>query len=81
MTSLYNINAPKKPTNLTINSELLNLAKNMKINISATLEIALAEALKQKKRDQWITENSEAIDSYNEKISDHGLFSEEMRTF
>jgi len=81
MSSLYNINAPKKPTNLTINSDLLNLAKSMKINISATLEIALAETLKQKKREEWIKDNSEAIDSYNGKISEFGLFSDEMRTF
>jgi len=81
MSSLYNINAPKKPTNLTINSDLLSLAKSMKINISATLELALSETLKQKKREEWIKDNSEAIELYNGKISEYGLFSDEMRTF
>ena len=31
MSNLYNTNAPKKPTNLTVNSDLLNQAKHMKI--------------------------------------------------
>ena len=43
MSNLYNTNAPKKPTNLTVNSDLLNQAKHMKINISLTLENALVE--------------------------------------
>lgn len=81
MSYLYNTEAPKKPTNLTINSDLLAQAKNMKINISSTLEVALAEAVKQKKREDWILENSEAIANYNEKLSEYGLFSDEMRAF
>ena len=81
MSNLYNTNAPKKPTNLTVNSDLLNQAKHMKINISLTLENALVETLKNKKKDEWITENKEAIDVYNEKVSSYGLFSDEMRSF
>lgn len=81
MPKLYNIDAPKKPTNLTINSDLLAQARNMKINVSSTLENALAEVLKQKKQETWLSENSQAISSYNEKISEYGLFSDEMRTF
>ena len=81
MSNLYNTNAPKKPTNLTVNSDLLNQAKHMKINISLTLENALVETLKNKKKDEWISENKEAIELYNEKVSTYGLFSDEMRTF
>ena len=55
MSSLYNTNAPKKPTNLTVNSDLLKQAKDYKINISATLKTALADALKAKKVDFLIT--------------------------
>jgi antitoxin CcdA len=51
MSTLYNVNAPKKPTNLTVNRDLLTQAKEYKINLSATLETALSEALKSKK---WI---------------------------
>lgn len=81
MSRLYNYDAPKKPTNLTINSDLLAQAKTLKINVSATLENALSEALKEKKREEWISETNEAIQAYNAKISEMGLFSDEMRTF
>jgi antitoxin CcdA len=81
MSQLYNVDAPKKPTNLTVNSDLLAQAKSLKINLSATLESALSEELKQKKREKWISENKESIKTYNKKISEIGLFSDEMRTF
>jgi Post-segregation antitoxin (ccd killing mechanism protein) encoded by the F plasmid len=81
MSLLYNANAPKKPTNLTINSDLLTQAKEMKINLSATLENALADALKAKKREIWIEENKEAINAYNENVSEYGLFSDGIRMF
>ena len=81
MSTLYNINAPKRPTNLTVNSDLLNQAKEQKINISSILETALVEMLKQRKRESWIEENKEAMETYNKKISEYGLFSDELRTF
>ena len=81
MSTLYNVNAPKKPTNLTVNSDLLTQAKEHKINLSATLEIALADALKTRKVDLWKEENREAIVAYNKIIEDFGLFSDEIRMF
>lgn len=38
MSQLYNINAPKKPTNLSVNSDLLKRARALNVNLSATLE-------------------------------------------
>jgi len=81
MVLTYNRNAPKKPTNLTINSDLLNKAKELKINISSVLEHALAEKVKQSKQDQWLLENTESIASYNKNIESFGLFSDAIRTF
>jgi antitoxin CcdA len=81
MSTLYNINAPKKPTNLTVNSDLLTQAKDYKINLSATLESALADALKAKKADLWKEDNKEAIKNYNNTIEELGLFSDEIRMF
>ncbi len=78
---LYNIHAPKKPTNLTINSDLLLKAKDLNINLSSIFEAALSDAVKQRKRDEWKQDNSESIDSYNQFVSENGLFSDGMRTF
>ena len=81
MLALYNLNAPKKPTNLTINSDLLDKAKELKINISSVLEHALVERVKQTKRDEWLKENAESIANYNTQIESFGLFSDNVRTF
>jgi antitoxin CcdA len=81
MVLTYNRNAPKKPTNLTINSDLLSKAKELKINISSVLEHALAEKVKQTKQNEWLLENSESIASYNQNIEAFGLFSDNARTF
>lgn len=81
MSSIYNANAPKKPANLTINSDLLAKAKSLDINISQVLEAALTEAVKREKREKWLDENADAIEAYNEQVSRFGLFSDGMRTF
>lgn len=81
MLVLYNPNAPKKPTNLTINSDLLNKAKELKINISSVLERALAEKVRQAKKNDWLLENSESITMYNNHIEQFGVFSDDARTF
>ena len=81
MAPLYNTKALKKPTNVTVNKDLLEQAKEYKINISAILESALANALRAKKIDAWKEENKEAIKSYNATVEEYGLFSDEMRMF
>ncbi len=81
MLPAYNPQAPKRPANLSINSDLLSKAKELNINLSATLELALSEALKGKQREQWLAENKAAIDAYNEHVETHGVFSDGLRSF
>jgi antitoxin CcdA len=42
MKLVFNPKAPKRATNVSINSDLLTKARGLKINLSATLERALA---------------------------------------
>ena len=81
MRKIYDTNAPKKPANLSINSDLLNEAKSLKINLSATLEAALINELKAARRDLWLAENKEAIEACNELAESHGLFADKHRIF
>jgi len=78
---LYNEKAPKKPTNLSINSDLLDKTKSLKINLSATLEQALKEKLAEEKVHQWRNENKNAIKAYNDFVEDNDCFSDEFRSF
>ena len=81
MEPLFDLEAPKKPTNLSLNSDLLKKCKAMNINLSATLEQALIEKLAKTKSDQWAEENKNAIKAYNEFVDEHGCFGDEYREF
>jgi antitoxin CcdA len=81
MPSTYSSQAPKKATNLTINADLLRKAREMDINLSATLEQALAAAVKLRQREQWLAKNKDAIAAYNEHVEKHGIFSDGLRNF
>ena len=81
MSILYNENAPKKATNLTVNTDLLSQAKALNINISSILEAALIETLKRNKRNEWLQNNEDAIQAYNSIVDQNGIFSDGNRTF
>lgn len=81
MTTSYDLQAPKRPANLSINADLLAKARDHNINLSATLEQALAVALRARQREQWLAENRAAIDAYNHQVEAHGTFSDGLRSF
>lgn len=81
MHGAYDYNAPKKPANLSLNSDLLRKAKDYGLNLSAVMEAALAEEVKKRQREQWREENAAAIATYNEHVEENGVFSDELRSF
>jgi antitoxin CcdA len=81
MLPLYDSQAPKKATNLSINSDLLGKAKDLNINLSAALEQALAQLLKQRQQEKWLQENRDAIAAYNHDVAKHGSFGDALRGF
>jgi antitoxin CcdA len=81
MQTSYNKDAPKKPVNLTMNSDLLKLSKDMGLNLSGLAEEAIAQAVKTRLAEAWLQENAEAIQAYNGRIEAHGVFSDGLRSF
>lgn len=77
----YNRDAPKKPANLSVNSDLLRKAKDYGLNLSAIMEVALAEEVKKRQREQWREENAGAVAAYNEHVAENGVFSDKLRSF
>jgi len=77
----FDASAPKKSTNLSINSDLLQQAKELRINLSQTLELRLAEILRDEKRRNWQEENREAIEEYNRRVEACGVFNDGQRQF
>lgn len=72
---------PKKAANLTVRADLLEEARARKINLSQTLEVALAAELKRQREAEWLEQNKAAIEAYNRHVEKHGLFSDRYRTF
>lgn len=81
MLALYDQNAPKKPTNLSINSDLLKKARELEINLSAALEQALTNQLKANQAQQWLEQNRNSITAYNKSVDENGAFSDGLRGF
>jgi antitoxin CcdA len=78
---VFNPDAPKKSTNLSINSDLLRQARENRINLSKALEQRLFEILLELKRWKWQEENRDAIEAYNRRIEAGGVFSDGLRGF
>ena len=72
---------PKRATNVSVRADLLAAAREVGVNLSATLEAALAQELAAIKRRQWREDNREAIDAYNDQVDKHGTFSDDIRGF
>ncbi len=71
----------KRATNVSINSELLQKAKALNINLSATLESALGDLVKASERELWKQNNKAAIEAYNRLVEKNGAFSDGVRPF
>lgn len=71
----------KKAVNVSIPSELLDAARAEEINLSATLEAALVDQLRIRKRDRWQADNAQAIEAYNSDVDKNGAFGDHARSF
>lgn len=81
MLIFYDKEAPKKSANLSVNSDLLKQARNLKINLSATLEHALAQQVKKAAKENWLKDNKQALQTLNELAEENGLFSDPYKKF
>jgi antitoxin CcdA len=71
--------AKKRAVNLFVDSELLDAAKRLRINISETLERRLRTLVKAEEAKRWLNENREAIASINAFIDRRGLLASRLR--
>ena len=71
----------KRATNVSINEGLLEAARALDINLSATLEKALDAEVRARRREKWLEDNREAIAAYNERIERDGMLSDHVRAF
>ena len=74
-------NSQKKATNLSLNSKVLEAAREMGMNLSQTVDTLLADEVKRRYWTKWNDDNKEAIDHYNARIESEGLPLAKYRTF
>jgi post-segregation antitoxin (ccd killing protein) len=74
----YNTNAPRRHVNLTANSDLVNMVRNEKGNLSALLEQSMKTFLAERELVRWQEANMASFDSYNCMIAERGPLSEDI---
>jgi antitoxin CcdA len=72
-------NAPKRAINLSLNSKVLDMAREMGMNISQTVDALLTEEVLRQFRQRWSEDNREAIEAYNARIEREGSFVQRIR--
>lgn len=73
--------AAKKPTNLSLDQDLLREAKALGINLSQAAETGLRRAVAEARAAEWKRENAAALQSSNEWVERHGLPFDSHRQF
>ena len=73
--------APKKPTNLTLNTRVLEVARDMGMNISQTVDELLAAEVQRRYWERWNEDNKQSIAEYNARIASEDLPLAKYRTF
>jgi antitoxin CcdA len=75
------LSGTRKAVNLSLDAELLKLARELDINLSRAAASGIAKAVKAERERRWLEGNAEAIEAYNHYIAKNGLPLEEYRTF
>ncbi len=71
----------KRPVNLLINARTLEMARELGMNLSQTVESYLSAEVQRRYWGRWNDDNKEAIDAYNARIEAEGLPLARYRTF
>ena len=73
--------SPKRPTNLSLSGNVLDMARELGMNISQTVDTLLAEEVQRRYWARWNEDNKQAIADYNARIEREGLPLSKYRTF
>ncbi len=73
--------AGKRAVNVSVNADLLDQSKALKINLSKALEARLEEEVAAARRRAWLVENQEAMEDYNRVVAERGVFGDDERSF
>ncbi len=73
--------APRRPTNISLPSDMVDEAKRLGINVSQACETGLREQVRKALGEEWKRENRQAIESWNKWIAENDIPYDEYRQF
>ena len=65
--------APRRATNISLPTEMVDAAKQFGINISKACEAGLTVEVKRERERRWIEENTPAMEEWNVWLEKNGL--------
>lgn len=71
----------KARTNVTVDRDLLERARDEGWSVSDVLSDALATRIRALETQRWQEDNRVALAAYTEDIEEHGIWSDSLRTF
>ena len=74
---LSRVAAKKRAVNLFVDADLLDEARRLRINISETLERRLSAIVRAEQEKRWLQDNRGALAAFNQRVSSHGLLSDD----
>ncbi len=74
-------NSPKRATNLSLNAKVLDAARELGLNLSATVDGLLIDEVRKRYWARWNEENKDAVADYNSRIAREGLPLARYRSF
>lgn len=81
MRAVYDATARKQTVSVTLNSDLYAKAKEAGVNVSRTVEAALADELERRLKEQIRAEIAQDIKALDEFTAIHGSFAEMTREY
>jgi len=70
---------PRRPTNVSLDPELVAEARALDINLSQAFETHLAELVRARRAEAWMKENAKGFDAYNRFVETAGIWNEDDR--
>ena len=71
----------RKPTNVSVRVDLLQIAREDNFNLSGMLEGCHVDYGKKRREKEWLERNRKAISDINTFVEEYGLLSDERRLF
>ncbi len=79
MSTTYNQDAPRRPVNLSLNSDLVARARAERLNLSAIAEAAIRRAVEERAAARFREEIAQSIAEHDAYLAEYGSFADAVR--